>query len=60
MSCNPVLYTLDPRDTHFRVALRSSVLNKVNGRRLEPYTPQILVSGDQMEMGDVVLIFELS
>jgi serine/threonine protein kinase len=40
--------------------LKSKNGTKVNGRRLEPYAPQTLVSGDQIEMGDTLLVFELS
>jgi serine/threonine protein kinase len=40
--------------------LKSKNGTKVNGRRLEPYTPQTLVSGDQIEMGDTLLVFEIN
>ena len=40
--------------------LKSKNGTKVNGRRLEPYVPQILVSGDQLELGDTLLMFEIA
>jgi len=40
--------------------LRSKNGTKVNGRRLESYAPYALSSGDQIEMGDTVLVFEIN
>jgi serine/threonine protein kinase len=40
--------------------LKSSNGTKVNGKRLEPYTPLMLAHGDKIEMGDTVLVFELA
>jgi serine/threonine-protein kinase len=39
--------------------LKSKNGTRVNGRRLEPYNPQTLVSGDQIELGDTLLVFEV-
>jgi len=39
--------------------LKSKNGTKVNGRRLESYSPYSLSSGDQIEMGDTVLVFEV-
>jgi serine/threonine protein kinase len=40
--------------------LKSKNGTKVNGRRLEAYAPQTLVSGDQIEMGDTLMVFEIA
>jgi serine/threonine protein kinase len=40
--------------------LKSKNGTKVNGRRLESYSPYPLSTGDQIEMGDTVLVFEMA
>jgi serine/threonine protein kinase len=47
-------------DTYQLMDLKSKNGTKVNGTRLEPYAPLPLANGDTLEMGDTVLVFEMS
>ncbi len=39
--------------------LKSKNGTKVNGKKIEPYVPTRLTKGDQIEVGDTVLVFEM-
>ena len=45
-------------DAYQLMDLKSKNGTKVNGKRLEPYAPLPLTSGDVIERGDTVLLFE--
>lgn len=47
-------------DAYQLMDLKSKNGTKVNGTRLEPYSPLPLTNGDTIEMGDTVLVFEMS
>jgi len=47
-------------DTFQLMDLKSKNGTKVNGTRLEPYSPLPLSNGDTIEMGDTVLVFEMT